>query len=58
MLVAKLFDVTTNSSVEDVIIPEKEAIRIPFGRGIAGTVAKSGELINIKNAYQVMIYMT
>lgn len=30
-----------------------EEIRIPFGVGIAGVVAQSKEIINIKDAYQV-----
>ena len=27
-------------------------IRLPLGRGIAGTVAKTGEIVNIADAYQ------
>jgi sigma-B regulation protein RsbU (phosphoserine phosphatase) len=30
---------------------EHEEIRIPVGRGVAGTVARSGETINVENAY-------
>ncbi|XP_014667956.1 PREDICTED: cGMP-specific 3',5'-cyclic phosphodiesterase-like [Priapulus caudatus] len=52
VLVAKLFDVTTNSTVEEVIIPEGKAIRIPFGVGIAGHVAHTSETVNIKDAYE------
>ncbi|MBI4051849.1 MAG: GAF domain-containing protein [Elusimicrobia bacterium] len=33
---------------------ERKEIRIPIGKGIAGYVAKSGEPINIKDAYQDM----
>jgi hypothetical protein len=32
-----------------------EEIRIPFGVGIAGVVAQSKEIINIKDAYQVKL---
>lgn len=31
---------------------EKEEIRLPIGRGIAGHVAKTGEIVNIPDAYQ------
>jgi hypothetical protein len=32
-----------------------EEIRIPFGVGIAGVVAQSKEIINIRDAYQVKL---
>lgn len=32
---------------------KSEEIRIPFGVGIAGHVAQTKEIINIKNAYEV-----
>ena len=32
---------------------KKEEIRIPWGSGIVGYVAKSGETLNIPDAYQV-----
>ena len=34
MLVSRLFDVTIESSVEDAIHEESEAIKIPFGKGL------------------------
>lgn len=52
-LCSRLFDVTENSTVEDVLHSERDEIRIPFGQGIAGHVAKFKESINIKNAYEV-----
>lgn len=54
-LCSRLFDVTENSTVEDATHTEEEEIRIPFGHGIAGHVAKFKESINIKNAYEVCI---
>lgn len=32
---------------------KEEEIQIPFGVGVAGTVAETKEVVNIKNAYQV-----
>lgn len=52
-LVAKLFDVRQDTQFDDAVRQARtEDIRIPFGVGIAGTVAQSKQLINIKNAYQ------
>ncbi|XP_069679001.1 cGMP-specific 3',5'-cyclic phosphodiesterase isoform X2 [Periplaneta americana] len=52
-LVAKLFDVTVDTELEDAVRKARaEEIRIPFGVGIAGVVAQSKEIINIKDAYQ------
>ncbi|EDO31088.1 predicted protein, partial [Nematostella vectensis] len=51
VLVSKLFDVTTASSVEESIQNEDDQIVVPFGKGIAGCAAESGEAINIKDAY-------
>lgn len=34
---------------------KSEEIRIPFGVGIAGHVAQTKEIINIKNAYEVSV---
>jgi hypothetical protein len=33
---------------------QSEEIRIPFGLGIAGSVAKTKEIINITSAYEVL----
>jgi cGMP-specific 3',5'-cyclic phosphodiesterase len=34
---------------------QNEEIRIPFGVGIAGHVALTKEIVNIKDAYKVII---
>lgn len=53
-LVAKLFDLRHNTSFEEAIkLARSEEIKIPFGVGIAGTVAQNKTLINIKDAYKV-----
>ncbi|CAK9795385.1 cGMP-specific 3',5'-cyclic phosphodiesterase [Anthophora plagiata] len=52
-LVAKLFDVTQDTELEEAIQRAKnEEIKIPFGIGIAGYVAQTKEIINIKDAYK------
>ena len=51
-LVSKLFDVGSSSSYEDIKDREQE-IRIPWGMGIIGYVGKTGEVVNIPDAYQV-----
>ncbi|XP_031825771.2 phosphodiesterase 6 [Nomia melanderi] len=52
-LVAKLFDVTQDTELEEAIQKAKnEEIKIPFGIGIAGYVAQTKEIINIKDAYK------
>ncbi|XP_071545340.1 cGMP-specific 3',5'-cyclic phosphodiesterase isoform X2 [Panulirus ornatus] len=52
-LVAKLFDVTVDTVLEDALsnAAEKE-ILLPWGVGIVGHVANTKEIINIKDAYQ------
>ncbi|KAK9879966.1 hypothetical protein WA026_008477 [Henosepilachna vigintioctopunctata] len=51
-LIAKLFDVRHDTTLEEAIkMAKSEQIRIPFGVGIAGTVAQSKTLINITDAY-------
>lgn len=53
-LVAKLFDVRQDTELEEAIQRAKnEEIKIPFGVGIAGYVAQTKEIINIKDAYKV-----
>lgn len=55
-LVAKLFDVRHDTDLEQAVkLARTEEIRIPFGIGIAGTVAQSKTLVNIKDAYNVCI---
>ncbi|GIY94364.1 cGMP-specific 3',5'-cyclic phosphodiesterase [Caerostris extrusa] len=57
-LVAKLFDVTPESVLQDALdaaVDEEGESRIPpipFGIGIAGHVALTKENVNIKDAYQ------
>lgn len=57
-LVSKLFDVTEDSSLEDSLHSEEQQIRVPFGRGIAGTVAETKRPINIKDAYEVSNFIS
>lgn len=53
ILVSRLFDVTLDSTVEDAMHEDSEAIKIPIGKGIAGHVAETGKFINIPDAYKV-----
>ncbi|KAG5672291.1 hypothetical protein PVAND_002428 [Polypedilum vanderplanki] len=49
---AKLFDVCQDTALDDAIKRAKaEEIVIPFGVGIAGHVAETKEMVNIKDAY-------
>ena len=50
-LVSKVFDVNAESKLEDM--QGLEEIRIPFGTGIVGYTAATGEVVNIANAYEV-----
>ncbi|XP_074647468.1 dual 3',5'-cyclic-AMP and -GMP phosphodiesterase 11-like [Tubulanus polymorphus] len=49
-LVSKLFDVNSESTL-DRCLDKCTEIRIPWGMGIIGTVAKQGEPLNIPDAY-------
>ncbi|XP_068618144.1 dual 3',5'-cyclic-AMP and -GMP phosphodiesterase 11 isoform X4 [Battus philenor] len=49
-LVSKLFDVCSKSTPEQM--EQLEEIRIPWGSGIVGYVAESGEPVNIPDAYK------
>lgn len=51
-LVSKLFDVNMNASLRDSM-ERSEEISIPYGTGIVGFVAKTGESVNIADAYAV-----
>ncbi|CAL4068650.1 unnamed protein product, partial [Meganyctiphanes norvegica] len=52
-LTAKLFDVTSESELDDSLTKAKEKnIIMPWGEGIVGHVASTKELVNIKDAYQ------
>ncbi|XP_055525606.1 cGMP-specific 3',5'-cyclic phosphodiesterase isoform X2 [Wyeomyia smithii] len=52
-LVAKLFDVTQHTPLDEAVRrAKKDELIIPFGVGIAGTVAQTNETINIKEAYK------
>lgn len=50
-LVSKLFDVCSRSTLKEM--EKKEEIKIPWGTGIVGFVAESGEPVNIPDAYKV-----
>ena len=52
-LAAKLFDVTAVSTIEDSLKAAERGFTVPFGKGIAGHVAQSKEVVNIKEAYEV-----
>lgn len=52
-LVSKLFDVTSGSTLEKSLHGNNDAIRVPFGVGIAGHVAETKETVNIKDCYKV-----
>ncbi len=56
VLVSRLFDVMENTSVEDAIHEENEALKIPFGKGIIGFAAQNGVAINLENAYKVRTF--
>ncbi|XP_025837140.1 dual 3',5'-cyclic-AMP and -GMP phosphodiesterase 11 isoform X2 [Agrilus planipennis] len=49
-LVSKLFDVCSKSTLSEM--EKKDEICIPWGTGIVGYVAESGEAVNIPDAYQ------
>ncbi|XP_065207520.1 dual 3',5'-cyclic-AMP and -GMP phosphodiesterase 11-like isoform X2 [Planococcus citri] len=49
-LVSKLFDVCSQSTLQEM--EKKKEIRIPWGMGIVGYVADSGEPVNIPDAYK------
>ena len=46
---SNLFDVSSNSTVEEM---SKNEIRVPWGVGIVGYVAKTGESCNVNDCYQ------
>ena len=51
-LVNTLFDVTTHSSLQYNVEKSRE-VRVPWGAGIVGHVAKTGQTLNTPNAYEV-----
>ena len=53
VLVSKLFDVTSESTLDESIRSDEDEICVPLGVGIAGHAAATGETINIKDAYSV-----
>lgn len=53
-LVSKLFDVCSRSTLLEM--EKKDEIKIPWGTGIVGYVAESGEPVNIPDAYKVTIF--
>ncbi len=54
-LVSQVFDVNADSRVED--LNDLEEIRVPWGTGIIGYSAETGECVNIADAYQVIDYV-
>lgn len=57
ILVSKLFDVTSEASLESTLRKNNDHVyTVPFGVGIAGYSAQTGEIVNIKNAYEVSEY--
>ncbi|RWS31936.1 dual 3':5'-cyclic-AMP and -GMP phosphodiesterase 11-like protein [Leptotrombidium deliense] len=48
--VSTLFDVSSNSTLEQV--KKSEEVKIPWGTGIVGYVAQSGESVNIPDCYK------
>ncbi|XP_076037013.1 cGMP-specific 3',5'-cyclic phosphodiesterase-like isoform X2 [Oratosquilla oratoria] len=53
VLVAKLFDVTVDTGLEEALRRALEsAVQLDWGTGIVGHVASTKEIINIKDAYQ------
>lgn len=55
VLVSKLFDVTSESTLDESIRSEEDEICVPLGVGIAGHSAATGETINIRDAYSVSL---
>jgi len=56
-LCSKLFDVNIRSTVHDSMRVSQE-IRVPWGTGIVGHVAMTGEALNIPEAYEVSDLVT
>lgn len=52
-LEAKVFDVNCDSRVD--IFEKRTPIRVPWGSGIVGYAAKTGEVLNISDAYKVVL---
>lgn len=52
---SKLFDVCSKSTPEQM--EQLDEIRIPWGSGIVGYVAESGDPVNIPDAYKVNAYL-
>ena len=54
VLVSRLFDVSENSTLESSLHDEADAIKIPINnKSIVGTVASTGEPLNLLDAYSV-----
>lgn len=51
-LVSRLFDVAEGSTLEE---SSNSCIRLEWNKGIVGHVAATGQLLNIKNAYEVRV---
>ena len=50
-----MFDVCSQSTLQEM--EKKQEIRIPWGTGIVGYVAESGEPVNIPDAYKVSAFI-
>ncbi|KAF7642623.1 hypothetical protein LDENG_00254220 [Lucifuga dentata] len=53
-LVSRLFDVAEGSTLEE---SSSSCIRLELNKGIVGHVATTGQSLNIKNAYEVQIWL-
>lgn len=51
-LVSRLFDVAEGSTLEE---SSSNCIRLEWNKGIVGHVAATGQPLNIKNAYEVLL---
>ena len=49
----KFTDVTAESTAAEIMKSKEMEVIVPFGRGIAGSVAETKQSINIKDAYSV-----
>lgn len=55
-LVSKLFDVTAKCTLAEALHKsETKTVSLPFGVGIVGWVAQTGEAVNISNVYEVSL---
>jgi dual 3',5'-cyclic-AMP and -GMP phosphodiesterase 11 len=55
-LAPKLFDVSADTTLQEVSENRGISIKIPLGTGIIGYVAQTGEPQNIPDAYEVRVF--